>query len=166
MKQGSEEESDSDFADGLGDSLRRLRHFNAQMFQNIGAAALRGKRTIAVLGHARARARHHEGGHGGDVERGTGAAARSAGIEQGLGSTHASIRMVFSRMARAKPSSSSGVSPFIRKPIRKADICGVVAAPLRMASIASRASAADRSSPAAILCRKGNSMEGFGFTLP
>ena len=54
------------------------------MFQNIGAAALRGERAIAVLGHARARARHHEGGYGRDVKRGARAAARAAGIEQRL----------------------------------------------------------------------------------
>ncbi len=104
VKQGRKEKSDPDFADGLRDSVRWLRHFNAQMFQNIGAAALRGKRSITVLGHARSRTRRHEGGHSRDIERGAGPPRQCRRCRPAApGSTHASIPIVFSRMALAKP---------------------------------------------------------------
>src|SRR5580704_7383521 len=67
----------------------------------------------------------------------------------------------FSRMARANPSSSSAVSPLVRRPIRNAEIWGVVAWPFRMTSMASCASAEERFSRAPILWRKARSMEGF-----
>ena len=46
-------------------------------------------------------------------------------------SMRASTRAAFSRIARAKPRSSSAVSPLVLKPTKKAEICGVVASPLR-----------------------------------
>ena len=60
-----------------------------------------------------------------------------------------STRCDFSRMARAKPVSSAAVSPFIRNATRNAATCAVVASPDKMASMASRASPALRSSRAA-----------------
>src|SRR5580698_6287368 len=80
---------------------------------------------------------------------------------KGCDSKPTSMMAAFSRMARANPSNSSAVSPLPRRPTRNAEICGVVAWPLKMTSMASRAWAADRSSRAEILRRKGKSMEGF-----
>ena len=59
------------------------------------------------------------------------------------------------RMARAKPTSSSTVSPFIRKAIRKAAIWAWVAWPLRMVCMAASASADDRFSRSTTRSRYG-----------
>ena len=66
-----------------------------------------------------------------------------------------------SRIARAKPSNSSAVSPLSRRPTRNAEISGVLARPLKMTSMASRASADERCWRAEILCKNGRSIAGF-----
>ena len=123
---GGEQEADADFADGARGIVRRHVDADAPGFQQVGAAALAGDGAIAVLGDVDAGAGHHERGDGGDV-KGVGAvAAGAAGIEQGLAlSRPGSIGTAMPRMARAKPTSSSTVSPFIFRAIRKAAICGV-----------------------------------------
>ena len=63
----------------------------------------------------------------------------------------------FTRIARAKPTSSSAVSPFIRSATRKPAICAVVACHrLRISSITTCASAEVRFSRFTALWRYGN----------
>src|SRR5262249_37744015 len=62
-----------------------LGHFDAELFQNVGAAALRGKRSIAVLSHTNARARNDKRRDRRDVKRRNGAATGAAGVKERLG---------------------------------------------------------------------------------
>ena len=143
-----EEKPDAHFADGARRIGRRKRDPDAQRFQQVGAAALARDRPVAVLGHVHAGARHHERRHGRNVECARAVAARAAGIEQRLARRcRASTGAAISRMARAKPTSSSTVSPFIRRAIRKAAICGWLASPPRMMCMAACASSGEQIAP-------------------
>ena len=69
----------------------------------------------------------------------------------------ASMGTAIRRMARAKPTSSSTVSPFILRAIRKAAICAWLASPRRIICMAASASAAGRFCPATRRFRYGRS---------
>ena len=55
---------------------------DAQLLEHIGRAATAGDPAVAVLGDVGARARRHEGGGRGDIERLDDRAARAAGVDQ------------------------------------------------------------------------------------
>ncbi len=161
MQQRREKKSDADLANRLGHALGGQRHVNTQLFQNVGTAALAGKRAVAVLGDAHARTSHHERRDSGDVERGAAVAARAAGIEQRFGiQANVDSRGLFAHGSR-ESEQFFGSLALAAQAHRNAEMWGVVAWPVKMTSMASRASAAERSSRAAILCRNGKSMEGF-----
>src|SRR5882724_11528026 len=71
--------------------------------------------------------------------------SRSVPLSAAVSSARAWTRATFDRITCAKPISSSTVSPFIRRAVRKAAICASVAVPDMMASIAPAASMRVRS---------------------
>ena len=92
-----------------------------------------GDRAVAVLGDVHARARHHERRDGRNVERVAAVAARAAGVEQRLRrSGRRPPATAICRMARAKPTSSSTVSPFIAARSERRRSAGGVASPRRI----------------------------------
>ena len=79
------QKTDADLADGARRLVRRNGDANTERFQQIGAAALARYGTIAVLGHAHARARNHKRGDGRYVECAGAVPARAARIQQRRG---------------------------------------------------------------------------------
>ena len=82
---GREHEADA----GLGDAAAHLRRGevdgDAERLEHVGAAALAGRRAVAVLGHRDAGAGGHEGRRGRDVEGAGAVAAGAAGVEDHVG---------------------------------------------------------------------------------
>ena len=115
--------SDADFFDGCGHALRRQIDAHAEMFEHVRRAAARTDRAVAVLRHAHARARHHERRRGRNVECARSVAAGAAGIDQRFdrrrGGLPGKIGVAWRRIAVAKPTSSSTVSPFMRSAVSK-----------------------------------------------
>src|SRR4051794_32574524 len=78
-----------------------------------------------------------------------------------------STRAASSRMVRARPASSSSVSPFARRAIRKPAICTSLASPAMTTLSTSAAWSADRSRPAAsasmALVKMGSGMRAGGY---
>src|SRR5882724_5396064 len=71
--------------------------------------------------------------------------SRSVPLSPATSSPRARMRTTFWRITCAKPISSSTVSPFMRRAVRNAAICALVAAPDMIASIAAAASIRVRS---------------------
>ena len=81
---------------------------HAQRLQHVGAAAAAAGRAVAVLGHGHAAGRDHQRGHGRDVEGARAVAAGAAGVD---GARRRAAARARARIARAKPTISSSVSP-------------------------------------------------------
>ena len=129
---------------------------DAKRIEQVHAAASLGAGygAVAVFGNAHPRARRHERRYGRDIECLRAIPARAAGVEERLAiPTPISTRTAIRRMARAKPTNSSTVSPFTRSAIRNPAICAGATRPSRICCMAVSASAADRFSRAASLSR-------------
>ena len=90
---------------------------SAERLQQVGRARQSGRRTVAVLGDRAARRGRDQGGRRRDVE-GSPAAAGPGGIEQWVAMARRGTCAANARWVRARPASSSTVSPFIRSAIR------------------------------------------------
>jgi len=77
-----EEKAYADLADATADRIGAETEIHAQGLQNIGAAALAGDGTVAVLGHRHPGPGHDKGRGRGDVEGAGGVAAGAAGVHQ------------------------------------------------------------------------------------
>ena len=164
MQVRSIQKADADFAQALGGAFRRKLDVDAEGFDHVGRAALRADAAIAMLGDADACSSGHERGRSGDVEGATGVAAGAAGVDQrilarnffdkgvtassadgecvGCTGTSMGKGAAAARIASAKPTISSTVSPFMRKATSRAAICASVHWPVRTSDITSRASRA------------------------
>ena len=131
-----EKKCDADFFQASGQARRRQVDVDAERFHHVGRTAFGSHAAIAVLGDAHARARDDERGRGGDVEGAAGIAAGAAGVDQrvALGaadvkrshSGEASAAVASARIASAKPTISSTVSPFMCRATSSAAICASV----------------------------------------
>lgn len=83
VKGGSEEETDAGFADALTHLRGVEGDFDAEGLEDVGAAALAGDGTVAVLGDAGSGSGGDEGGDGGDVEGALAVASGAAGVDDG-----------------------------------------------------------------------------------
>ena len=79
---GRKEEADADLRYTGGHPVGRQLQIHAQGLQNIGRAAARRYRPVAVFGHPDARGSHHETGAGGHVETARAVAARAHDVHQ------------------------------------------------------------------------------------
>ena len=104
------------------------RDVDAERLEHVGAPRCRGDRAVAVLGNRHARAGNHERRRGRDVEGVQSVAAGPAGVDVAA-RRWAAPGVACSRIARAKPTISSTVSPFMRMPVISALICDGVASP-------------------------------------
>ena len=79
---GGEAEADPDLVDAAGHPGRAELDVHAERLEEVGGAAGRRRRPVAVLGHPGAGAGGHEGGQGRDVDAARPVAAGAAGVEQ------------------------------------------------------------------------------------
>ena len=82
MSHRREQETDSHLANRLACAAHGHVNTNAERFQDIGGAAARTARAVAMFGDARACGRGHECRRRGNIESATGIATRAAGVHQ------------------------------------------------------------------------------------
>jgi len=82
VQRGGEEESDTGVGDRRGDQIRLVTDVHAEGFQDIGAAALAGHGSVAMLGDAHPGAGRDERRDRGDIERRAAVSAGAAGVQQ------------------------------------------------------------------------------------
>jgi len=69
MKLGREAKADTELGEAAGDLFRPQVDAHPERLEGVGAAGQRGRRPVAVLDHRHARGRHHDRGHGGQIDR-------------------------------------------------------------------------------------------------
>jgi hypothetical protein len=107
--------------------LRAHHHVHAHLAAAHPPRRISTEVAVAVLGHRHARARHHEGRGGGDVERPLAVAAGADDVHRALG------RRTFTHLSRitlAAAAYSATLSPRARIAIRRPPICAGVAVAL------------------------------------
>ena len=119
----------------------------AERLEHVGRARQAGRRAVAVLGDRAARAGGDQRRGGRDVE-GPAAAAGAGGVEQVL-AADASTGAASARIVRARPASSSTVSPLVRSAIRKPAIWISVASPAMISASTAAVCSSLRSWPSA-----------------
>ena len=82
---GREHEADAALGDAAAHVLRGEVDVHAERLEHVGAAALAGRRAVAVLGDGDAGAGGDQRGRGGDVEGAGAVAAGAAGVEDDVG---------------------------------------------------------------------------------
>ncbi len=85
VKHRSKQKSDAYLANRARGILRSECDVDPEFLQQIGTTALRGHRSVAVLGHAYSRAGSDKSGDGRDIEGSSAIATCAAGIEQRQG---------------------------------------------------------------------------------
>ena len=138
VERGREEEREAGLVERSRCRRRVVVDPDTKRVEDVGRARLRRDRPVPVLGDRNAGGRHHERRRGRDVERAAAVATRADDIDRARrarrrGSTR-------SRIAAAKPASSSTVSPRMRRPMNRAASWAGVASPSITAPMARRAS--------------------------
>ncbi len=85
---GRHHEADSDLFQRLFNHLHADHHVDSHLRQRIRRAGFRTEVAVAVLGHHHARARHHKGRGGRDVQRALAVAPRSDDVHGPFGRAH------------------------------------------------------------------------------
>ena len=121
-----EHEAEADIVDAARDRLGLQVDAGPERLEQVGGPRLAGGRAVPVLGDAAARGGSDEGGRGRDVE------GRAPPPVPAVSSRSPSTftRVAMARMVRARPVTSSTVSPFVRSAIRNAAIWTSLTPPL------------------------------------
>jgi hypothetical protein len=125
---GGEHEADADFIDAAADLLRRQVDIDAERFENVGAARLRGDRASAMLGDAGPGRGGDEHRRRRDVEGLRAVAAGAAGVDQVRAVADRTL-VDNSRMTCAAAEISPIVSFLTRRPMMIAAIMTGVTSP-------------------------------------
>ena len=120
MVGGREHEPEADVLDAARDRAGAQIDPGAERLEHVGRAGQAGGRAVAVLGDRAARAGGDQRGGRRDVERPP-PAAGAGGVEQVVACDRRPARRA-PRIVRARPASSSTVSPLVRSAIRNAAI--------------------------------------------
>ena len=139
---GREHEAEADLVDAAADRVGLEVDAHAERLEHVGRARQPGRGAVAVLGDRAAGAGGDQRGGRGDVE-GRAAAAGAGGVDQVV--ALAGDRRGQRRIVRARPTSSSIVSPFVRSAISTAAISASEALPSMISASTPAVCSDDRS---------------------